>query len=160
MAGYVEPPPAPAIDAAARAAAREAFCAVTDPGHDPLGVKSELLALSAPPAVRHLVGMLDEFDWAYVRKAQEIRGFIVAKLVEHSTNPDPKISLSALKSLGTVTEIGAFTTRLEIDHRQQDVTPDAVVARLRSRLQRLLPGTAAGDVTDVEDAVEIDGAQE
>jgi hypothetical protein len=83
-------------------------------------------------------------------------------LVEHSTNPDPKISLSALKSLGTVTEIGAFTTRLEIDHRQQDVTPDAVVARLRSRLQRLLPGTGtgAGDVTDVEDAVEIGGAQE
>jgi hypothetical protein len=139
IGAHSEPPQTPTLDEAARAAARAAFCSVTDPYRDPLQAKSDLLAMSAPPAVRHLAGMLSQYDWAFVRQAQEIRGYIVARLVEHASSSDPKISLAALKTLGTVTEIGAYTERIEIDHRQKDTTPDAVVSRLRERLAALLP---------------------
>jgi hypothetical protein len=61
------------------------------------------MTLRAPPAVRHLAGMLTQYDWNYVEQAQQIRGFVVARLVEHSRSPDPKTSLPALKALGTVT---------------------------------------------------------
>jgi hypothetical protein len=102
--------------------------------------------------------MLSQYDWAFVRQAQEIRGYIVARLLEHAASPDAKVSLSALGKLGTVTEVSAFTTRLEIDHRQKDTTPDAVISRLRERLQSLMPAinAAAGGV---EDAVIVDGPQ-
>jgi hypothetical protein len=84
----------------------------------------------------------------------------VAKLVEHSQNVDPKISLAALGKLGTVTEISAYTTRLEIDHKQVDVTPDAVVERLRSKLKAMMPAiqTAAGDVEDASITIDAPAA--
>lgn len=127
------------IEEAAARAAREAFCSVTDPYADPLAAKSKLMALSAPPAVRHLAGMLTQYDWAYVKQAGEIRGYIVAKLVEHSRSADPKVSLAALKALGTVTEIGAFTERVEITRPPSETTADAIVDRLRERLKGYLP---------------------
>jgi hypothetical protein len=139
LGAHSEPARVPTLDEAAKEAARAAFCSVTNPYQDPLKAKSDLLAMSAPPAVRHLAGMLSQYDWAFVRQAQEIRGYIVARLVEHAQNLDPKISLAALKTLGTVTEIGAYTERIEIDHRQKDTTPDAVVTRLRERLAALIP---------------------
>lgn len=145
------------IEAAAAKAARDAFCSITDPYGDPLAAKSRLMALNAPPAVRHLAGMLSQYDWAYVKQAGEIRGYIVAKLVEHSRSADPKISLAALKALGTVTEIGAFTERVEISRPQSEQTADAIVERLRERLKgylpppKPLPDVGAADV--VEDAV-------
>ena len=139
IGAHSEPAKVPTIDEAAKEAARAAFCSVTNPYTDPLKAKADLMAMSAPPAVRHLAGMLSQYDWAFVRQAQEIRGYIVARLVEHASSSDPKISLAALKTLGTVTEIGAYTERIEIDHRQKDTTPDAVVTRLRERLAALLP---------------------
>ena len=151
IGAHTEPQTAPTLDEAAKAAARAAFCSVTNPYQDPLKAKSDLMAMSAPPAVRHLAGMLSQYDWAFVRQAQEIRGYIVARLVEHASSSDPKISLAALKTLGTVTEIGAYTERIEIDHRQKDVTPAAVVERLRERLQSLLPTAKAEDAVIINE---------
>jgi len=150
IGAHTEPAKVPTLDEAAKEAARAAFCSVTNPYTDPLKAKSDLLAMSAPPAVRHLAGMLSQYDWAFVRQAQEIRGYIVARLVEHAQNADPKISLAALKTLGTVTEIGAYTERIEIDHRQKDTTPAAVVERLRERLQSLLPPPKTEDATIID----------
>ena len=65
--------PPPSLDDAARAAARNAFCSITNPYVDPMAQKSALMALSAPPAVRHLAGMLSQYDWEYVKQAKEIR---------------------------------------------------------------------------------------
>ena len=140
------------IEEAAARAARDAFCSVTNPYSDPLQTKSKLMALSAPPAVRHLAGMLTQYDWAYVKQAGEIRGYIVAKLVEHSRSADPKVSLAALKALGTVTEIGAFTERVEISRPAHETTSDAIVERLRERLKQYLPAPAPLPAV-VEDAV-------
>jgi hypothetical protein len=156
VGAHTEPPQTPTLDEAARQAARAAFCSVVDPHQDPMQAKNALMAMHAPPAVRHLAGMLTQYDWAFVRQAQEIRGFIVAKLVEHATSPDAKVSLAALKTLGTVTEIGAYTERIEIDHRQKDVTPDAVVSRLRERLQSLLPHPK--QEAEIAEAVVIENA--
>jgi hypothetical protein len=144
----------PSLEQAARDAARNAFCSVTDPYRDPMQAKAALMALSAPPAVRHLAGMLTQYDWEFVKQAKEIRGFIVARLIEHSRSPDPKTSLPALKALGTVTEIGAFTERVEITRPPSDNTADAIVERLRERLTKLLPRSAPLPADDeVEDAV-------
>jgi hypothetical protein len=146
-----DPPQDPSIEEAAKAAARAAFCSVTDPYQDPLKAKSALMTLRAPPAVRHLAGMLTQYDWNYVEQAQQIRGFVVARLIEHSRSADPKTSLPALKALGTVTEVGAFTERIEIARPPSENTADAIVARLRERLTRLLP--PAVPASEISDAV-------
>jgi hypothetical protein len=148
IGAHSEPPKTPTLDEAAREAARAAFCSVTNPYTDPLQAKSDLLAMSAPPAVRHLAGMLSQYDWAFVRQAQEIRGYIVARLLEHASSPDAKVSLAALGKLGTVAEVGLYQERLEIDHRQKDTTPDAVVTRLRERLAALLPQKQAQEISE------------
>ncbi len=148
------------IEEAAARAARDAFCSVTNPYEDPMAAKSKLMALSAPPAVRHLAGMLTQYDWAYVKQAGEIRGYIVAKLVEHSRNLDPKVSLAALKALGSVTEVGAFTERIEITRPQAEVTAEAIADRLRERLRQYLPAPTPAPVTEVvEDAVVLQTLQ-
>jgi hypothetical protein len=154
LGAHVEDASTPSTAEAAAQAARTAFCSITDPYQDPLKAKSALLAMHAPPAVRHLAGMLSQYDWAFVRQAQEIRGYIVARLLEHAASPDAKVSLSALGKLGTVTEVAAFTERLEIDHRQKDTTPDAVVTRLRERLAALLP--RAKQEAEIAEAVVIE----
>jgi hypothetical protein len=124
-----------------RAAARDAFSAVTNPYADPLTQKSRLMVLSAPVAVRHLAGMLSQYDWEFVKQAKEIRGYIVARLVEHSKSPDAKISLQALRTLGTVTEIGAYTDRIEISRPPAEATPSALADAIRQKLREFLPRT-------------------
>jgi len=122
---------------------RDAFAATTNPYVDPLTQKSRLMALSTPLAVRHLAGMLSEYDWEYVKQAKEIRGYIVARLVEHAKNADPKVSLQALRTLGTVTEIGAYTERVEIHRPPAEATPHALADAIRQKLNGLRPQTRA-----------------
>jgi len=133
---------------------RDAFAATTNPYVDPMTQKSRLMALSTPLAVRHLAGMLSEYDWEYVKQAKEIRGYIVARLVEHAKNADPKISLQALRTLGTVTEVGAYTERVEISRPPAEATPHALADAIRGKLAGLRPKTrteleSASGVTDV-----------
>ncbi|HKV96061.1 MAG TPA: hypothetical protein VJR90_01040, partial [Gammaproteobacteria bacterium] len=134
-----EGPPQHELDEAAAQAARAAFTSVTNPYIDPFKAKSDLMALTAPAPVRHLAGLLSHYDEAFVKEAGRIRGYIVSKLMEHAASKDAKISLAALKTLGTVTEIGAYTTRVEISRPPSESTPTALVERLRSRLNALKP---------------------
>jgi hypothetical protein len=133
----------PQLSEEQRQGVRDAFAATTNPYVDPMTQKSRLMALSTPQAVRHLAGMLSEYDWEYVKQAKEIRGYIVAKLLEHSKNADPKFSLAALKALGTVTEVGAFTERVEISRPPAEATPHALADAIRSKLNGLRPRTRA-----------------
>lgn len=114
---------------------RGAFQAVTDPSADPRDQKNAALLLRTPAAVRHLAGMLSEYDWAFVEQAKEVRGYIVAKLLEDSKHHEPRVRLSALGMLGKITEIGAFTERIEIT--KKDETSDALKQRLREKLEEL-----------------------
>lgn len=145
-------------------AARQAFVAATTPNMDPRAQKQAILLARTPPAVRHLAGMLSEYDWQFVEQATEIRGYVVAKLMEESQHPDPKIRMKALKLLGDVTEVGLFTERIEVT--KKDASIEAVTDRLREKLEKLahaIPGHRMDALQPVEDispkdTVENDGS--
>lgn len=91
--------------------------------------------LDTPPAVKHLVGMLTAFDWQFVERAQEIRGYAVAQLLEETKHPDAKIRLKALELLGKVTEVALFTERMEI--KSTNVTDDELDRKIKEKLEAL-----------------------
>jgi hypothetical protein len=122
-----------------RANSRAAFQQLTDPTVPEKEKKAAIAALRVPAAVKHLAGMLSEYDWDYVEQAKEIRGYVAAQLIEKSKHPDAKVSLQALRLLGTLTEVGSFTERIEIT--KKDVSADELEARIRSKLKTLLPPT-------------------
>lgn len=128
--------------------ARVAFAAVTNVDASEAEKKKAILTLRVPGAVRHLAGMLSDYDWAYVEQAKEIRGYVVAKLLEESKHPDAKIRLKALQLLGNVTEIGAFTERVEVT--KKDANTEELLTRVRERLQKMLPPASTQPVQDIE----------
>lgn len=121
----------------AQSLARDAFASLTATGVPPEDQRSSVLALRAPEAVRHLVGMLSAYDWQFVEQAAELRGYAVAKILEETKHPDAKIRLRALEMLGKVTEVALFTDRVEITRK--DETSEVIEERVRARLKSLLP---------------------
>lgn len=117
--------------------ARNAFAAVTSPELSDAEKKKALATLRVPAAVKHIAGMLSEYDWAYVEQAKELRGYVVAKLMDESKHPDARIRLKAIELLGKLTEVGSFTERVEI--KKIDATTDELQERLRAKLSSLLP---------------------
>lgn len=105
--------------------------------------KDKLLALKTPSSVQHLLGLLTAYDWEFVEKAKELRNYTVARILEETTHPDARIRLQALRLLGTVTEVGLFTERVEVTRK--DATEAEIEARLRERLSKY-----AIDVTPTE----------
>jgi hypothetical protein len=124
-------------DEAQRSAAQHAFATLTQ-NDNQTAQKLAVATLNAPPAVKHLVGMLTAYDWAFVEQAQELRGYTVAGIVEETKHPDARIRLKALEMLGKVTEVALFTERLEVKH--VDMTDEELETALRAKLGRLLPG--------------------
>lgn len=127
---------------------RQAFAVATSPDADPILAKANILALRAPAQVRHLAGMLSQYDWDFVEQAKEIRGYVVAQLLEHSKDPNPKVALRALELTGKLTEVGSFTERVSITRTDGDAS--AIEDRIRSRLAGLLP-----KVVEVQEATVI-----
>ena len=117
--------------------ARAAFATVTNPEQTDAQKKLAVLTLKVPEAVKHLAGMLGQYDWDYVEQAKEIRGYVVANLLEISKHPDAKVKLSALKLLGSLTEVASFTERIEVI--KKDATSDELSNRIREKLNLLLP---------------------
>jgi hypothetical protein len=136
------------LDEIQREAVQTAFVSVTSPDADPRLQKANVLALRAPAAVRHLAGMLTQYDWAFVEQAKEIRGYVVAKLLEETKHPDSRIRLRALELTGKLTEVGSFTERISIT--REDASAHEVEERIRSRLANLLPKTI-----EVQDATVV-----
>ena len=99
--------------------------------------KASVLTLRVPEAVKHLAGMLSQYDWDYVEQARELRGYVVAKVLEETKHPDAKIRLAALKLVGSLTEVGSFTERIEIT--KKDVSANELEERIRAKLATLLP---------------------
>jgi hypothetical protein len=132
-------------DTASADTARQAFVSMMDPSTPPDTQVKHVLALQAPEAVRHLVGMLTEYDWAFQEQAKEIRSFVVAKLLEETKDGNGRIRLKALELLGKVTEVAAFTERSEIVHKHE--TSGDIEERVRERLKKFLP-----PVLEVQDA--------
>lgn len=137
----------PAEEHQAAQAAREAFNAVNNGIEATDKQREALLKLKTPGAVRHLTGMLVAYDWEFVEQAKELRSYVVAKILEETKHPDPRIRLKALQMLGNVTEIGSFTTRSEVTVK--DASEEELTSRLRERLKKML---SVVDVTPKPDA--------
>lgn len=116
--------------------AREAFTAYTTTAAKET-TNAAVANLRTPAAVQHLVGMLSAYDWEFVEQAKQLRGYVVAKLLEETKHPDARIRLRALELTGKITEVAAFTERSEVVHKQEGA--DAIEARLRAKLKALLP---------------------
>ena len=131
-------------------AVRSAFAAVTSPEAPIRDQKAAVLALRVPPAVKHLAGMLSQYDWAFVEQAKEIRGYVVAQLLEETKNPDAKVRLKALELVGKLSEIGSFMERVTVT--KVDASAEELTTRIRDRLAKLLPPQApVSDVVDVSE---------
>lgn len=120
-----------------RSDAQAAFAAVTSPEATDQTKKDALLALRVPAAVKQLSGMLSAYDWEFVTQAKEIRGYVVAKLLEETKSPDPRIRLKALELTGKLTEVGSFTERIAVT--KTDSSAAELEERIRARLAKIIP---------------------
>lgn len=116
-------------------AAREAFAAFTAP-MDVESQKAALVQIKAPQAVKHLVGMLTAYDWAFVEQAKELRGYCVAQLLEETKHPDAKYRLRAIELLGKVTEIALFTERVEVKKAQ--LSDEELEKEIKQRMDKYM----------------------
>jgi hypothetical protein len=119
--------------------ARDAFAKVTNPAISDADAKAALMRLKVPGPVKHIAGMLSQYDWDFVDQAKEMRGYAVAGIMEETKHPDARIRLKALDMLGKITEVALFTERVEI--KKIDATTDELTERLRAKLTSLLPRT-------------------
>jgi hypothetical protein len=118
-------------------------------------IKGALLDARIPESVRTLVGMLSAYDWAFVERAQELRGYAVAAILKETDHPDARIRLKALDMLGRVTEIGLFTDRVVI--HKENLSDAELDDHIRARLGRFMgrvslvesPNDDVSDVVDV-----------
>ena len=132
-----------------REAAQAAFAAVTSPTATHDTQIQAVTALRVPPAVRHLAGMLSQYDWAFVEQAKEIRGYVVAELLEMTKSADPKVKLKALELTGKLTEVGSFTERISVT--KTDASSSELEDRIRARLAKIIP-----PAREVQDARVVD----
>lgn len=132
-----------------RQKAREIFVdMVSNPTPDDDAQKLALTSIKAPESIQRIVGMLTGFDWEFVEKAKEIRGYVVTKLLEETENRDPKIRLRALQMLGNVTEVKLFTERVEV--KKIDATEEELNAQVQAKLKAFLDRTVVADTPAAE----------
>jgi len=99
-------------------------------------VKEKLLANTTPQAVRHLVGMLTAYDWAFVEQARQMRGYAVAKILEDTEHPDPRYRLKALEMMGKVTEVALFTERVEV--KKTEMSDEELESKIKAKLGKYM----------------------
>jgi len=102
-----------------------------------------LADINTPGKALMLKALLNEYDFEVVRNAQQLRSYIKLKLLEKSDCGDPKIEMKALDMLGKLSDVGAFTERVEISvtHR----TTEELENELASKLAQYMT-----DIIDVE----------
>lgn len=106
---------------------------------------------STPGAARVLEKLLKKFDYNLPNSSNQMRQYLVYKLFDWAENEDPKVSLKAVEMLGKVSEIGLFTTKLEVS------TAEKPTEELESELTKLMKtmGLGAIESTVVEAPVEV-----
>lgn len=106
---------------------------------------------STPGAARVLEKLLKKFDYNLPNSSNQMRQYLVYKLFDWAENEDPKVSLKAVEMLGKVSEIGLFTTKLEVS------TSEKPTEELESELTKLMKtmGLGAIESTVVDAPVEV-----
>ena len=104
-----------------------------NPTADPKDIKT------APRAMM-LKALLDEYDFDVVRNSQQLRSYIKLKLLELSTSNQEKTQLKALELMGKMSDVGAFTERIEINvtHRSTEELENELAKKLSSYMSDIL----------------------
>ena len=95
-------------------------------------------------AAKALEKLLKKFDYNLNNSTNKMRQYLIFKLFELAENEDPKLSIKALEMLGKVTEIGLFSTKIEIS------TNDKPTKDLESELSTLLATYSLGELRAIE----------
>ena len=97
------------------------------------------------PPQQRLEALLNEYDYEMPNSANKMRQYVLNKLFETAEEGEPNLSLKALEILGRVTEIGLFTTRIEVS------VADKPTADLENDLSVLLKNYAKKDSEPVQE---------
>jgi hypothetical protein len=97
-----------------------------------------------PGVMRKLNAMLDEYDHMIIDDAQQVRTYVTNRLLEESSDDDPKIRMRALELLGKISDVGLFSERQEVTVKHQST--EELEDLLRNKLTRLIDG----DVVDAD----------
>ena len=130
-----------------------------------LSQQSSPLIPTTPGAARALDKLLKKFDYTLANSANKMRQYVMFKLFELSENEDPKIVLKAIEMLGKVSEVGLFTTRVEV------AASDKSTKELEKELSSLMSSYSIGaeftsidaeyeDISDEELKGEVDEEEE
>ena len=104
-----------------------------------------------PAVLKETHKILDDFGRQVVDSALTVRHLVTNKLIIETENPDPRIRIKALELLGKMSDVGLFTEKSEVTITHQ--TTDDLKEKLRKKLQKLTKPA----VSDIEDAIVIDG---
>jgi hypothetical protein len=96
--------------------------------------------LSSPGAVVHIKALLDAYDEITVASTDQLRTYITNRLLEDSSNPDPRVRLKCYELLGKISDVGLFTDKTEVTLRHRPT--EELEQLLRERLVRTLEGVA------------------
>lgn len=132
--------------------ARQAFNSLVTAAPDE-HTRAQLAEIKTPAAVRHLTGMLSAYDWEFVNQAKELRGYVVAKLLEECEHPTATVRLKALGLLGKVTEVGLFTEKIEV--KQAPATDAELDARIKEKLGKFMGVIDVVDVSKKDDEIDV-----
>jgi len=100
---------------------------------------------TTPGAILNLEALLTEWDQEVLDVSRRLRNYVTNKLIQETTDPDPKIRLKSLELLGRVASVGLFSERIDITvtHR----TINDIESELKKTLE--LFGENVVDVTPV-----------
>jgi hypothetical protein len=95
-----------------------------------------------------LKGMLDEYDVEVVRNAAQVRNYVKMRLMMLTGSDKESTQLKALELLGKMSDVGAFTERLEINvtHR----TTEELQAELATKLSSYMDGIIDVEAKSIE----------
>lgn len=131
----------------ARAALHDSVSKADDPSKLPTTTIA-----NTPGSVKHLKEILSEYDHVVVKSAVQIRTFVTNRLIEESTNPDPKIRMRALELLGKIGDVGLFIERTEVTvkHKTTIELQSSIKERIAKLLQAKSQREKQQEITDVQ----------
>jgi hypothetical protein len=96
------------------------------------------VAPTTPGAAKALDKLLKRFDYTLANSTNKMRQYVLFKLFELAENEDPRLQIKAVEMLGKVSEIGLFTTKVEV------AAADKPTGDLESELNELMSTYSLG----------------
>lgn len=68
-----------------------------------------------PGVIVNLEAILTHWDQEVLDSSRRLRNYVTNKLIEESTNEDPKYRIKALELLGKISSVGLFSEKVEVN---------------------------------------------